>query len=74
MMWHIKKMEDPTYELSIGQTVPDDEITRVLEEWKTKMKRDEGRPPLDVAKAGGESAGGRQDDSAHAEPSPDVQE
>ena len=56
MMWHIRKMEDQSFELSIGQKVPDEEITRVLDEWKTKVKKDEWGPPREEAQAAAEDS------------------
>jgi hypothetical protein len=51
MMWHIRKMEDNSFELSIGEKPDEEEVSRVLEEWKYKVKRDEWGPPPDNASA-----------------------
>ena len=38
MVWHIRRMEDKSYDLHIGQKLPEEEITRVLDEWKQKLR------------------------------------
>lgn len=38
MMWHIRKLADPSFDLAIGRKVPDEEITRVIDEWRESVQ------------------------------------
>ena len=45
MMWHIRKLADPSFELHIGQKVSEEEISRVIDEWRADVQGGPGQSP-----------------------------
>jgi len=38
LFWHLRRSRDPTFEIRIGQTYPDEEIDAALESWSRELR------------------------------------